>query len=121
MPELIAMGGVNEIDMILARGGDLIPVELKHKRPRLNDVQKLVAVARRTNKLRPTNLEAWLIHTFRPDDPKAWREEKVYGKQCIPDFASCTFLTISYPNSPLLNRTVTSSQDYGNSFPMVRG
>ncbi|MEC8681063.1 MAG: hypothetical protein VXY14_03250 [Candidatus Thermoplasmatota archaeon] len=84
MPELIAMGGVNEIDMILARGGDLIPVELKHKRPRLNDVQKLVAVARRTNKLRPTNLEAWLIHTFRPDDPKAWREEKGVWEAMYP-------------------------------------
>ena len=43
-------------------------MELKHKNPNLKDVQKLVAVARRTNRLRPTNLEAWLIHTFRPDD-----------------------------------------------------
>ena len=47
-------------------------------------MQKLVAVARRTNKLRPTNLEAWLIHTFRPDDPKAWREEKGVWEAMYP-------------------------------------
>jgi len=82
--EILAKGGINEIDMILAQGGNLIPVELKHKRPELNDVKKLVAVARRTNRLRPTNLEAWLIHTFKPDDPDAWRDEKEVWERMYP-------------------------------------
>jgi hypothetical protein len=98
--ELLAKGGINEIDMILAQGGNLIPVELKHKRPELNDVRKLVAVARRTNRLRPTNLEAWLIHTFRPDDLDAWRDEKEAWERMYPGLRVMHVFDDLLPNLP---------------------
>lgn len=81
---LMARGGRNEIDLVLAHGGSLIPIELKHKRPTLGDVQKLMAVARSTGKLRPTHVQGWLWHTFRPEDPEAWMEETALWMKMYP-------------------------------------
>jgi len=81
---LMAKGGRNEIDLVLAQGGSLLPIELKDKRPTLGDVQKLMAVARSTGKLRPTHVRGWLWHTFRPDDREAWEQETTMWMNMYP-------------------------------------
>lgn len=116
-PELLARGGINEIDMILAQGGNLIPVELKHKKPNLRDVQKLVAVARRTNRLRPTNLEAWLIHTFRPDDLNAWREEKDAWERMYPGVKVMNVFDDLFPRLPVASPDDEKTPEAWRSFP----